>query len=79
MLLLQKRWEDSDGKVHALRVGTAVRRIGRSTDWMRSLRVPVLYGDASKQPGYGAGMELLRGERALYTVNRLGKRTAILE
>ena len=79
MFLLQKRWEDADGKVHALRVGTAVRRIGRSTDWISSLRVPVLYGDASKQPGYRAGMELLRGERALYTVNSHGKRTAILE
>ena len=79
MLLLQKRWEDADGKVHALRVGTAVRRIGKSTDWMRGLRVPVRYGDASKQPGYAAGMELLQGSRALYTINSHGKRTPILE
>ena len=79
MLLLQKRWEEADGTVHALRVGTAVRRISRSTDWLRSLRVPVIYGDARKQPGFGAGMGLLQGERALYTVNSKGRRTPILE
>ncbi|MBR5176883.1 MAG: PCMD domain-containing protein [Bacteroidales bacterium] len=79
MLLLQNRREDEDGNIHALRVGTAVLRIGKSSDWMKNLRVPVIYGDASAKPGYGAGMELLKGERALYAVNSRGKRKPILE
>ena len=80
MLMLQYRWEDEDGNIHALRVGTAVRRIARSTNgWIRGFRVPVIYGDASKQAGYSAGMELLQGSRALYAVNSHGKKKVILE
>ena len=80
MLILQQRWEDAEGNVHALRVGTAFRRIARSTDgWVRNLRVPVTYGDASRQSGYRDYMGLLQGSRALYTVNSRGQRKPILE
>lgn len=79
MMILQYRWEDENGHLHALRVGTAVRRIHRSTDWVRKMRIPIVYGDASQQPGYGAGMELLVGERALYAINSQGKSKPIPE
>ncbi len=80
MLLLQYRWEDADGNIHAKRVGTAVRRIRKSTDgWIRGFRAPVVYGDASKQPGYQAYMGLLRDDLTLYAVNSRGQRKPILE
>ncbi len=80
MLLLQYRWEDAEGNIHAKRVGTAVRRISKSTDgWIRGFRAPVVYGDASKQPGYQAYMGLLRGDLTLYAVNSRGQRKPILE
>ena len=80
LLLLQYRWEDESGNIHAKRVGTAVRRIGKSTDgWVRGFRVPVVYGDASQQAGYNEYMGLLNGSRTLYAVNSRGQRKPILE
>ena len=80
LLILQRRWEDADGKIHAQRVGTAVFRIPESTDgWVRNRRIPVLYGDARTQPGYRSYMGLIGGERTLYAVNSRGKRVPVLE
>ena len=80
LLLLQCRWEDADGNVHAERVGTAVLRIGMSTQgWVMDCRIPVLYGDARTQPGYKSYMGLISGEKTLYTVNSKGKRVPIRE
>lgn len=80
MLLLQNRWEDEDGNIHALRVGTAVRRIDKSTDgWVKGLRVPVLYGDARNDGRFRDYMGLLQGKRCLYALNSRGQRKPILE
>ncbi|MBR4740187.1 MAG: PCMD domain-containing protein [Bacteroidales bacterium] len=68
LLLLQHRWEDADGNIHALRVGTAIRRIGQSTDgWVQNMRVPVVFGDYTPLPN------------TLYAVNSRGERKPILE
>ena len=41
IVILQKRWEDADGKVHALRVGTGIERITRDVpEWWMSPRKP---------------------------------------
>ena len=80
MLLLQNRWEDEDGNIHALRVGTAFRRISQSTDgWVKGFRVPVIYGDARQDAGFRDYMGLLQGSKALYSVNSRGKKKPILE
>ena len=80
LLLLQRRWEDADGNIHAERVGTAVLRIGRSTaGWVKDKRIPVLYGDIRNQQGYRSYMDLVKGEKTLYTVNSRGKRVPIRE
>lgn len=77
VLLLQHRWEDADGNIHALRVGTAIRRIGQSTDgWVQNMRVPVVYGDARNWSGYRSYMDL---SNTLYAVNSRGERKPILE
>ena len=80
LLLLQRRWEDQDGNIHAERVGTAVMRIGSSTSgWVKDRRIPVMYGDARNQPGYRPYMDLVKGEKTLYAVNSRGKRVPVLE
>lgn len=79
-LILQRRWEDAEGNVHAERVGTAFYRIGRSSQgWVKDKRIPVWYGDARKMPGYKTYMGLIQGKQTLYTVNSKGKRVPILE
>ena len=80
MLLLQSRWEDEDGNIHALRVGTAVRRIDKSTDgWVKGFRVPVIYGDARNDARYRDYMGLLQGAKGLYALNSRGQRKPVLE
>lgn len=79
-LLLQNRWEDGDGNIHAERVGTAVAMISRSTGgWVKDKRVPVIHGDATKDPGYGPGMRLRQGADVLYALNSRGVKKPILE
>ena len=80
MLLLQNRWEDEEGNIHALRVGTAVRRIDKSTDgWVKGFRVPVIYGDARNDTRFREYMGLLQGAQRLYALNSRGQRKPILE
>ncbi len=80
MLLLQYRWEDEDGNIHARRVGTAFYRISRSSaGWVKNCRIPLIYGDARQSPQYRSYMDLLGGKKALYALNSKGKRTKILE
>ena len=79
MLLLQYRWEDEDGNIHAKRVGTAFYRISRSCGWVKDCRIPVIYGDARQSPQYRSYMDLLSGNKTLYALNGKGKRTRILE
>lgn len=79
-LLLQHRWEDGQGNVHAKRVGTAAYLISStSKGWVKGFRIPVIYGDARKSPSYNSGMALYEGRLTLYTVNSKGKRVPIIE
>lgn len=65
-LLLQRRWEDSEGRIHAERVGTAYERFGVShPQWENDHRVPVWYGDCTHEPGYKPYMGLTHRMRAL--------------
>ena len=52
-VLLQQRWEDADGNIHARRVGTAYERITESVYyWKNDHRIPIYWGDIRKQPFY---------------------------
>lgn len=76
-LLLQKRWEDGEGKIHAKRVGTAYERIAVShPEWENGHRIPVKYGDITKTAGYKDYMRLNNMMRAM---NSHGKITPIEE
>lgn len=80
VLILQRRWEDADGNVHAERVGSAFYRITKSSaGWQKGLRIPVWYGDARRVSGYRSYMGLIQGDASLYTVNSRGEKVPILE
>lgn len=77
-LLLQNRWEDEKGNIHALRVGTASLLISKSSEgWVADRRIPVVYGDARRADGFHT--DLLTGKLTLYALNAAGRRTRILE
>lgn len=80
LFILQYRWEDDKGNVHAKRVGTAVYHIDQSSNgWVSNFRVPVIYGDARKSPDYQPFMGLVSGEKTMYALNSKGKKKPILE
>ena len=80
MLILQNRWEDEKGNIHAKRVGTAFYHISKSSSgWVKNKRIPVIYGDARKSESYKPYMDLITGDKTLYALNSKGKRVPILE
>lgn len=76
-LYLQHRWEDAEGNIHAVRVGTAYERFSKSqTVWQNGHRVPVHYGDITHESWYKDYMGFNTMERAL---NSKGKMVPIQE
>ena len=80
LFVLQYRWEDEKGDIHAKRVGTGICHVDQSSDgWINDLRVPVIYGDARESSDYQPYMDLLSGDRTMYAINSKGKKKPILE
>lgn len=78
ILLLQKRWEDAEGNVYSMRVGTMVQRYTESTpDWVNDATYPILYGNITSKPEYKPYMRIQVEER--YTLNSKGKSVPIQE
>lgn len=80
-LLLQKRWEDADGKVYAKRVGTAWVRYDKDTkSWVNANEVPIMYGNITKSPDFQPYMGLIEaGEDAPHCKNSKGEAVPIHE
>lgn len=80
-IILQKRWEDEDGNVHALRVGTGIERIMENIpEWENGHRIEVHYGDISGRPFFQDYMGLNNDpERAFHTINSKGKNVTVSE
>jgi len=77
-VFLQRRWEDKDGNLHAMRVGTGCERVYHSTDWQNDHRIPIYWGDAiERQSGYKEYMGL--NMRVMKSRNSKGKMTLIKE
>ena len=75
--LLQKRWEDADGHIHALRVATAYERLTKNqTTWLNDHEIPFHYGDITKSSFFRSYMALGSTMRAL---NSKGKIVTIQE
>lgn len=80
MFVLQHRWEDEKGNIHAKRVGTAVYHVDQTSHgWVNNFRIPVIYGDARKSPDYKPYMDLITGEKTMYALNSKGKKKPVVE
>ena len=64
-IILQRRWEDADGNIHAKRVGTGRERYAKTTDWVAAHRIPVEYGDISGRAGFKAWKGRFRKKKAI--------------
>ena len=80
-VILQKRWEDEDGNVHALRVGTGIERIMEDVpEWKNGHDIEIHYGDITSEPFYEDYMGLKTDpDLAYYTLNSKGKNVVIQE
>lgn len=77
--ILQKRWEDEKGQIHALRVGTSIHRFTSSTDWKDNQTFTIYYGDITGESFFKSYMGLITGDNAYYALNSKGKNVPIIE
>lgn len=79
-VLLQKRWEDADGNLHALRVGTGRERYGKTVaNWVNGHKLPIHYGNITSQPFYRSYMGLISKENSYYARNSKGTMVPVVE
>lgn len=80
-VILQKRWEDSSGNIHALRVGTGIERITKDIpSWLNSHEIEIHYGDITGEPFYKDYMGLKNNPSTAYhAINSKGKDVVIKE
>ncbi len=77
VLLLQKRWEDSEGKIYASRIGTVVVNYTENSDWVKDATYQIIYGDATKSPNFTPSMNL--GYEPRYAINSRGENVPVIE
>ena len=79
-IILQRRWEDENGNIYAKRVGTGREHYSKSTGgWVNGHRIPVKYGDISKDPDFKSYMGLIPEEKSYYARNSKGKMVPVKE
>lgn len=78
-ILLQRRWEDAKGNIHAARVGTGRERYGSNVANWTTHRIPVWYGDITKHAGYQSYMGLIPKDKSYYAKNSKGKMVPVIE
>lgn len=79
-LLLQRRWEDEKGNLHAKRVGTARQLYSKSTNgWVNKHEMTISYGDITGQPWYKKYMGLIAKDKSYYARNSKGKLVPVIE
>lgn len=78
MCVLQKRWEDEKGNIHAKRVATAIHRFTKSSGWS-TMKLDLKYGNCTNTPGFQSYMGLFTGEQAIYATNSKGKQVKVIE
>ena len=79
LCLLQKRWEDADGNIHALRVGTMCQRFTQNTDWKEGQAFTIHYGDISREAFFNERMALMSGADGFHAINSKGENVPIQE
>lgn len=79
-IILQRRWEDADGKLYAKRVGTGRELLGKSTDgWENGHMLAVNYGDITGKPFYKPYMGLIADADSYYARNSRGEMVPVHE
>lgn len=79
-IILQRRWEDKDGRLHAKRVGTGRYQFGKSTNgWVNGFEIPVLYGNITSHENYKPFMGLIPADRSYYAKNSKGEMVPVVE
>ena len=79
-IILQRRYEDAEGNIHAKRVGTGRRHFNKSTSgWVNGYDIPVWYGDITKRADYKDYMGLISKEKSYYATNSKGKMVPVIE
>lgn len=79
ILYLQKRWEDENGNIHALRIGTMVQRFSKNTDWVNNAQFTIHYGNITGESFYKPYMGLTSGSVTKYARNSRGKMVKVIE
>lgn len=80
IVVLQKRTEDANGNISALRVGTVRCRFSKSTNgWVENKEFPINYGNITKESWYQPFMGLITGGSTWYARNKKGKTVPITE
>lgn len=79
-IILQRRWEDENGNLYAKRVGTGREQFANASNgWVNGHKIPVHYGDITKESYYQPFMDLITGEKAYYAKNSKGKMVPVQE
>lgn len=79
-ILLQRRWEDAEGNIHAKRVGTGRQHFtGSTSGWVNAHQIPVWYGDITLHPGYKPFMGLIPKDKSYYARNSRGEMVPVIE
>ena len=81
IVMLQHRWEDDQGRVHALRVGTGIERIMQDIpEWVNGHKVNIHYGDITSEPFYEEYMGLKTDpDTAYHALNSKGENVIVEE
>lgn len=78
-LILQRRWEDSAGNIHAARVGTGAELFNNSTNWNNGHHIKINYGDTSRNPEVKwLGLQNDK-DKCYYAYNSKGKLVPVIE
>lgn len=76
-LFLEHRWEDADGTIHAIRVGTAAQLFDHTvSSWQNAHRLEVHYGDITGQPFF---IPLMKLQTEQYAMNSRGQMVNFIE
>lgn len=78
VVVLQKRWEDAKGNIHAKRVATGIHRFTSSSDWTTYTQ-PLHYGNISTRSDFQPYQGLFKGDGATYATNSKGKQVKVIE
>lgn len=79
-IFLQRRWEDSDGKLHAKRVGTGRELMSTSSNgWVNGHRLEIHYGDITGENYYKSYMGLIPEEKSYCAENSKGDIVPVVE